>query len=129
MLKAALEETRSQERARLNWIESKRERIDHEEHRAQERVERTHDSYQRVHTDALERLEKVLREKEEFEQKIAVYRPIPIDSASADELEELCRIASDVPRLWHHEAVTHQERKEILAVLLIMLSLEQPKKR
>ena len=31
-----------------------------------------------------------------------------------NELEELCRIASNVPRLWQNETMTHQERKEIL---------------
>jgi len=35
-----------------------------------------------------------------------------------EELEELCRLASDVPGLWHHPSVSHQERKEILRCLI-----------
>jgi DNA invertase Pin-like site-specific DNA recombinase len=114
MLKAAIQETRRQERTRLNWIESETERLAHDERRAQERVELTHTGYRRVHLDALEKLEKVLKEKEEFEQKIAALRPLSVNDESEEEVEELCRIVSDVPSLWHHEAVTHQERKEIL---------------
>jgi DNA invertase Pin-like site-specific DNA recombinase len=114
MLRTALEETRSQERARLNWIESERERLEHEERRAQERAELTHGSLRRVNRDALEKLENVLKEKEDFEQKIALNRSVPKSDASEEELEELCRIVSDVPSLWHHATVTHQERKEIL---------------
>ena len=33
-------------------------------------------------------------------------------------MEKLCRLASDVPSLWHHAAVTNQERKEILRCLI-----------
>jgi hypothetical protein len=33
-------------------------------------------------------------------------------------LEELCQLASEVPPLWHHPVVTHQERKEILRCLI-----------
>ena len=71
MLKAALQESQSQERARLGWIESERERLQHEERRARERADLTHGGLRRVHRDALEKLEKVLEEKEEFERKIA----------------------------------------------------------
>jgi hypothetical protein len=118
MLKAALEATRSRERARLNWIESERERLEHEERRARERRDRTHDSYRRVYLDAQEKLEKVLQEKEECGEKIAFEREVPKNDQSEKELEELCRIASDVPRLWHHAAVTDQERKEILRCII-----------
>ena len=53
----------------VNWIESERERLQHEERRARERAEITHNSLRRVHLDALEKLEKVFQEKEEFERK------------------------------------------------------------
>jgi hypothetical protein len=71
-----------------------------------------------VHFAALEKLENVLQEKEQFEQKIALERVTPSIDESEEELEELCRIASDVPGLWQHAAVTHQERKEILRCLI-----------
>jgi hypothetical protein len=67
-----------------------------------------------VHFAALEKLEKVLQEKQQFEERIALEQVTPSNDESEEELEELCRVVSDVPNLWHHEAVTHQERKEIL---------------
>ena len=33
-------------------------------------------------------------------------------------MEELCRLASNLPGLWHHSVVTNQERKEILRTLI-----------
>ena len=118
MLQAALEETRNQEAARLHWIESERERLAHEERMARERADLTRGSLQRVHLDALEKLERVFEEKERFEQKIALKPVAATNDESEEELEELCRLASEVPSLWHHPAVTHQERKEILRCLI-----------
>ena len=118
MLRAALEESRSQERARLDWVDSERERLEHEERRAQERVDRTHDGLPRSHRDALQKLENILQEKDEFEQKIAREQSMPKSIDSEEELEELCRLASDVPGLWRHATVTNQERKEILRCLI-----------
>jgi hypothetical protein len=43
---------------------------------------------------------------------------MPKSDQSEEELEELCRLASDIPRLWHHPLVTHQERKEILRCMI-----------
>jgi DNA invertase Pin-like site-specific DNA recombinase len=118
MLKSALEQTRKQEQRELQWIQSERERLAHEERIARERADFTRGSYERVHRDALEKLEKVFEEKERFEQKLAIKFPRAKPDESAEELEELCRIASQVPTLWHHSAVTHQERKEILRCLI-----------
>src|SRR5262249_45664849 len=97
LLRAALAESRSQERTRLNWIESERERLDHEERKAQERADLTSGDLPRVHSDALQRLENVLQEKEEFERKIAFEESQPKIDHSEEELEELCRLASDLP--------------------------------
>jgi DNA invertase Pin-like site-specific DNA recombinase len=118
MLKAALAASESQEQKRLSWIESERERLKHEEKIARERADRTHGSLPRVHRDALEKLEKVLQEKDEFEQKLALESAKVKKTETVDELEELCRLASDVPALWHHPVVTHEERKEILRCLI-----------
>ena len=118
MLQAALEETRNQELARLHWIESERERLSHEERIARERADFTRGSLERVHRDALEKLERIFEEKERFELKIAIKPATATPDESAEELEELCRIASEVPSLWHHPAVTYQERKEILRCLI-----------
>ena len=118
MLKAAFEASRTKKQTRSKWIESERERLAHEERSAEERADLTRGSLRLVHFAALEKLEKVLQEKEQFEQKIALERVTPSIDESEEELEELCRIASDVPTLWRHEAVTHQERKEILRCVI-----------
>jgi hypothetical protein len=118
MLKAALKASRIKKQTRISRIESERERLAHEERSAQERADLTRGSLPRVHFAALEKLENVLQEKEQFEQKIALERVTPSIDESEEELEELCRIASDVPGLWQHVAVTHQERKEILRCLI-----------
>jgi hypothetical protein len=39
------------------------------------------------------------------------------------ELEELCALAADVPKIWHHPLVTYQERKEILRCLILKIDL------
>ena len=118
MLKAALEESRAKQISHQNWIQSERERLRHEERRAQERADLTHGSLHRVHFDALQKLDKVLQEKEEFEHKIASEKPVPDFDQQSTELEELCQLAADVPGIWHHPVVTHQERKEILRCLI-----------
>ncbi len=119
MLKAALEESRSQERSRLEWIESERERLAHEERIARDRAELSHGSLRRVHLDALEKLEEVLADKERFEQKLAVKALAPANrELEEEELEELGQLVSEVPSLWHHPAVTNQERKEILRCII-----------
>ena len=129
ILQAALGESRSQERTRLNWTQSERERLDHEERKARERADITRGDLPRVHRDALQRLENVLQEKEEFERKVAFEESVPKIDQSEEELEELCRLASDVPGLWHHSVVTHQERKEILRCLIDHVMVSATKER
>jgi DNA invertase Pin-like site-specific DNA recombinase len=129
ILQAALAASRSQERTRLNWVESERERLDHEERKAQERADLTRGELPRVHRDALQRLENVLQEKEEFERKIAFEESQPKIDQSEEELEELCRLASDLPGLWHHSVVSNQERKEILRSLIDHVLVTATKKR
>lgn len=129
MLKAALETSRTKKQTRSKWIESERERFAHEERSAQERADLTRGSLPRVHFAALEKLENTLQEKEQFEQKIALERMTPSSDESEEELEELCRIASDVPGLWQHAAVTHQERKEILRYLIDHIVVGASKER
>ena len=129
ILRAALEESRNQERTRANWIQSERERLDHEEKRARERADLTEADLPLVHHDALRRLQNVLQEKEEFKQKIAFEEPLPKIDQSEEELEELCRLASDLPGLWHHSVVSNQERKEILRCLIDHVMVSATKER
>ena len=129
MLKSALAESRSQNETRLSWIESERERLAHEECLAQRRADLVCGSLQRVYRDALQKLENVLAEKERFEQKIAIQPVVAFNEESEEELEELCRLASEVPSLWHHAAVTHQERKEILRCIIDHIEVAAPRGR
>src|SRR5262245_2893890 len=129
MLKVALEESRRRELEHRNWIESERERLDHEERRARERANLTEGSLRRVHLDALEKLEKVFKERAEFEQKIALQYVLPKMGESVEELEELCRLASEVPALCHHPVVTLQERKEILRCIIDHIMVAATKER
>ena len=129
MLKAALAASESQEQKRLSWVESERERLKHEEKIARERADGTYGSLPRVHRDALEKLEKVLQESDEFEQKLALENAKVKKTETVDELDELCRLASDVPALWHHPVVTHEERKEILRCLIDHIVVTAKKER
>src|SRR4029434_4146117 len=74
-------------------------------------------------------LENILRDKEEFEQKIAREQSMPKSYDSEEELEELCRLATDVPGLCNHPPVTHQERKEILRCLIDHIVVAATKER
>jgi len=51
------------------------------------------------------------------------------NDASEEELAALCRIAADVPALFHHEIVTHQEKKEILRCLINHILIVADKER
>ena len=82
-----------------------------------------------MHFDALEKLEKILQEKEQFEQKIAVERVASSNEESDEELAELCRFAREVPSLWHHPGVTNQEKKELLRCVIDHIVVAANKER
>ena len=128
MLKSALEASRSEKQTRLSWIQAERERLGHEERMAQARADLTHGNLRRVHLDALEKLEKVLEEKERFEQK-SPWSPVAPNDESEEELDALCQLASEVPSLWHHSEVTNQERKEILRCVIDHVVVAATKER
>jgi DNA invertase Pin-like site-specific DNA recombinase len=129
MLRSALEASRRQEQARLCWIETERERLEHEERKAHELVDRSYGKHPRVYDHAVEKLEELLKEKQQFEQKVAIERAKGMKLESNDELEELCRLASDVPGLWHHPEVSHQERKEIVRCVIDHIVVTATKER
>jgi DNA invertase Pin-like site-specific DNA recombinase len=118
MLKSALTAARSEKQTRLAWVQAERERLAHEERRAQERADFTQGSHRLVHLDALQRLEKVLEKKARFEQKAAMEPVVTPNEKSEEELDELCRLAGEMPSLWQHATVTNQERKEILRCII-----------
>jgi DNA invertase Pin-like site-specific DNA recombinase len=113
MLRAAARTSQSQKQARLSRMESELKRLANEERAAQERVDLSSQRLPRVPRAALEKLEKVLQEKEQLEQEYASALAGQSDETDQD-LEELCRIASDVPELWRHETVSYEERQQIL---------------
>ena len=59
----------------------------------------------------------------------AFERATPNKFETDEELKELCRLASDVPSLWHHPVVSHQERKEILRCLIDHIVVAATKER
>jgi len=118
MLKSALEASKRKEQTRRYWIESERERLRREEEKAHERADLTRDKLQHVYLDALAKLDKVIEEREQFEKKIQSELAALQTNESEEELEELCRLASEVPLLWNHPAFTNQERKEILRAVI-----------
>ena len=59
---------------RLDWIDSERERLGHGERKAQELVDRSYGKHPRVYDHAVEKLEDLLKEKQQFEQKTAIER-------------------------------------------------------
>ncbi len=128
MLRSSLEKSRRQKQSRASWIQAERERLAHEERMARARADLTHDSLRLVHLDALERLEKVLAERERFERKVAM-EPLTTADESTEELEALCRVVSQVPTLWHDPAVTNQERKEILRCVIDHVVVTASKER
>jgi hypothetical protein len=128
MLKAALEASRTKKQARRDWIESERERLAHEERVAEERAELARGKLQRVYFAALEKIEQIREEKEQFEKKVD-REPTPSHHESEEEIQELCRVVSDVPELWNHPAMTHQERKEILRCLIDHITVGATKEK
>jgi hypothetical protein len=129
MLKSALERSRKKSQTRLSRTESERKRLVHEESVARERAELARGSLPSVHFEALQQLDRILQEKRQFEQQLALRAAAPANDASEEELEELSRIASDVPSLWRHEAVTHQERRAILSCLIDHIVVAPTKER
>jgi DNA invertase Pin-like site-specific DNA recombinase len=128
MLRAAAITSQSQKQARLSQMESERKRLANEERAAQERVDLSSRSLARVHRAAFEKLEKVLQEKERLEQEYASALAGQSDETHID-LEELCRIASEMPELWRHEAVSYEERKQILCSVIDHILIAASKER
>jgi hypothetical protein len=129
MLKSALEASRKKKQTRLSGIQSERKQLAHEESIAREQAELARGRLPSVHFEALKTLDRVLQEKKQFEQKIALQPLAPTNDESEAELEELCRIASDVPSLWRHEAITYQERQQILRCLIDHIIVAATKER
>jgi DNA invertase Pin-like site-specific DNA recombinase len=118
LLREAHAESRRQLDSKRIWIESERERLANETEKALDLVNRSRLETPRVNQFARDRLEEILKATEEFERK-AVSDLMRLESIPADrELEELCALAADVPKLWRHPLVSYQERKDIIRALI-----------
>jgi hypothetical protein len=118
LLREAHAESRRQLDSRRIWIESERERLQNETEKALDLVNRSRLETPRLYQFAQDRLEEILKASEKFERKaisdLARLGNIPADR----ELEELCALAADVPRLWTHPLFTCQDRKDIFRALI-----------
>jgi hypothetical protein len=118
LLREAHAESRRQFDSRRIWIESERERLANEKEKALDLLNRSRLETPRIYQFAQDRLEEILKASEEFERK-AVSDLARLGNIPADrELEELCALAVDVPRLWTHPLVTYQDRKDIIRALI-----------
>lgn len=129
-LKEEVRTSRKEKQMLVSQIESERERLAREERAAQERIDLTLGSPPRIHFDALEKLEKVLQRKDQFEQKSALLNArVDEEPPAEEELEELCEIATNVPGLWQHELVTDEERKQVLGYLIDHIAISATNER
>lgn len=61
----------------------------------------------------------------EFEQRLAQEAPATSQNATDAEVEELQRLAADVPALWAHPVVTNLERKALLRTLISHIEVDR----
>jgi DNA invertase Pin-like site-specific DNA recombinase len=129
LLREAHAESRRQLDSQRTWIESERERLQNETEKALDLVNRSRLETPRVYQFAQDRLEEILKASEEFERKaisdLARLGNIPADR----ELEELCALATDVPKLWTHPLVTSQDRKDIFRALIERIDVSATKEK
>lgn len=123
VLMEAAADARESERTEEARIGAEFERLAYQFDLARDRFEQADPRNRRVFAFASEQLEQRLRERDEFNQRRALATPRPSADATEAELGELCAVASDVPRLWNHSAVSHRERKEILRCLIDVVNV------
>jgi hypothetical protein len=129
LLREAHAESRRQLDSQRTWIESERERLANEKEKALDLLNRSRLETPRVYQFAQDRLEEILKAAEEFERKavsdLARLGTIPGDR----ELEQLCALATDVPKLWTHPLVTYQDRKDIFRALIDRIDVSATKEK
>ena len=132
MLKSALQASRSDKQARhFPGSKAERERLEVRRNVLPGHMQTSvNGNLRRVHLDALEKLEKGLRRE----------RAVRAESRHRDiwgrrrinqkrNWTALCRLAGEVPSLWHHPEVTNQERKEILRCVIDHVVIAASKQR
>src|SRR5262249_52950705 len=102
LLREALRESRRNEERRKDWSQAERERHKHAVEVAMERLDRSRGDYPRVYAHAQQKLEEILKAREEFETKVAVEQAKIKTIPEEKEVEELFALAAHVPNLWQH---------------------------
>jgi DNA invertase Pin-like site-specific DNA recombinase len=117
-LEQALAEARAAEGTRVKANEAERKRLQYAEVLARDRYENIDPRNCLVFATAVEEFEQAKQALKEFELRLA-NAPEPTKPVeTADELQALCELVSDVPRLWRHPLVSMKERKEMLRCLV-----------
>src|SRR5262249_7936565 len=123
VLREALAEARRAEEIEKARIEAERERLEYHIKQAGERFENADPKFHRVYHDLQEKLDQAMKELEDFEQRQTINPSRSKILVSKEELEELCDLAAEVPKIWHHREVTSRDRKEIIACVVESVSV------
>jgi DNA invertase Pin-like site-specific DNA recombinase len=118
VLREALAEAREADRTHVARLDADRQRLTYRVELARDRFEKADPRNTRVFAFASEQFEKCMQEQSDFNQRLALEPPRPSADATEEELRDLCAVASDIPRVWSHSAVSHRERKEVLRCLI-----------
>jgi hypothetical protein len=118
VLREALAAAREADRTHAARLEADRQRLAYQLELARDRYEKADTRNARVFAFASDQLETRLKEQNEFNQRLALDPARPSPDATEEEIQELCAIASDIPRILNHRAVDYRERKEIIRCLI-----------
>src|SRR5262245_49713910 len=114
LLKEAHAESLKQLEARKAWIKNERERLEHQRDETLDALNRSRFERPKLYAYVQDKLASILEPLEAFQRKVATELGTLSAVPTHKEFETLCAMAANVPNLWHHPLVTHQERKELV---------------
>jgi hypothetical protein len=126
MLRDALAYSRRADEAKKNQLETERQRLERRERLLRDQFAACDPKLHWVYNDLQHELNKVLEEKNQFLQRLnteSFYHEQPSES----DLYDVCVVAKDVSKIWHHPSMTNHERKEIIRALIANLSVNTTK--
>jgi hypothetical protein len=118
MLKEALAEARQSELVKAKAIDAERQRLEHQERTLRHQFDNCDPEFHLVFHDLQLRLNNILEEKRCFEERVLAERSCSAEVTNEKEVEELCKLVSEVPAIWFNPLVTDHERKEIIRCLI-----------
>jgi hypothetical protein len=118
IFKQAVAEARRAEQLNARSIEAERLRLDRRERLLREQFENCHPRLHLLFNDLQEQLNNLLKEKEQLEQRLTAEQSRSRYETTEKEIDELCNLASQVPKIWNHPLVSDRERKEIIRCLV-----------